>query len=78
MLLDEAAEKRVSDHYARIWTGLKLRFTAKYFSEGALQSDSTPACPLVALRALLCFLPHCHRHYASMDPVSPHAATRLL
>ena len=42
MLLEEAAEKRVSEYYARIWIGLKLRFTAKYFSEGALQSDSAP------------------------------------
>ena len=40
MLLDEAAEKSVSEHYARIWTSLKLRFTAKYFSEGALLSNS--------------------------------------
>ena len=40
MLLDEAAEKAVSEHYARIWTSLKLRFTAKYFSEGALLSNS--------------------------------------
>ena len=40
MLLDEAAEKTVSEHYARLWTSLKLRFTAKYFSEGALLSNS--------------------------------------
>ena len=58
MLLDDAAEQRVSEHYARIWTSLKLRFTAKYFSEGALLSNSASStclprgCAAVPLRRL--------------------------
>lgn len=32
MLLDDAEEKRVQEEYSTLWTSLKLRFTAKYFS----------------------------------------------
>ena len=40
MLLDEAEEKCVLKEYSKIWTTLKLSFTAKYFSKPANNSNA--------------------------------------